>query len=213
MAGILAAAIRMVNEPRRRFVPKPRHGQRIHHDVCRHSRFQRPAHHFAVEQLDDDGQVQSAFVRPQIGDIGSPHLSGASSVKSRASRLGATGRWCFESVVTLKRRLCLALIPLSCISCSTRALPAAKPRSRNSLTMRGLPVGTLEFGVEGPDQRQHLRIGQPATIRLAPAAEADIQNRALLDQGKFLLCINPGVLHSTSFAKYAAAFLGFPSLA
>src|ERR1700694_5296133 len=36
----------------------------------------RPAHHAACEQGDDDSQVQSPLARPDIGDVGTPLLVG-----------------------------------------------------------------------------------------------------------------------------------------
>lgn len=48
---------------------------------------------------------------------------GASGVKSRCSRFGATGIECLESVVALKRRLWRARMPCSRISRSTLRSP------------------------------------------------------------------------------------------
>ena len=54
----------MVQQPPRRALPEPGHGLRVGHDVRRHARLQRTADDFAVEQVERDGQVQAAFIRP-----------------------------------------------------------------------------------------------------------------------------------------------------
>jgi hypothetical protein len=75
-------------------------------------------------------------------------------------------------------------------------------------------VGAFEFGMDSTDHRQHLAIRQSLAIERAAvfpcpvAADAHVKNRAHFGQRKcFALGSNPGVLHRTSFAKYAAAFL------
>lgn len=57
MTGILAPAIRVMQQTRCRFAAEPRHGQRIDHEVRRHARLTRPAHDFAIEQIQHDGEV------------------------------------------------------------------------------------------------------------------------------------------------------------
>lgn len=65
-AGVLAASVGVVQHTRRGLSPEPCHRQRVRR--CQpHARFERPAHHLAVEQVEHDGQVQPAFVRPQVG--------------------------------------------------------------------------------------------------------------------------------------------------
>ena len=74
-------------------------------------------------------------------------------------------------------------------------------------------IGAFEFLVYGTGQRQHLALRQTFAIRRAAAfprpiaADVDIKHIAHFEQRKQLtLRINPGVLPSASFAKYAAAF-------
>ena len=74
-------------------------------------------------------------------------------------------------------------------------------------------VGALELGVNGLDQGDGLRVRQPGRVRRAaalpgaPAAGADTQHLAHVGQGVLVsMRIDPGVLHSASFAKYAVAF-------
>ena len=74
-------------------------------------------------------------------------------------------------------------------------------------------VAAFEFPVNGPDQRQHLRIRQALALRTAAvfprpvAAYAHLQRRAHRRQPIGLpLPVDPRVLHRTSLAKYAVAF-------
>ena len=72
MAGVLATPVGVVQQPRRRFLAEPGHGQRIRHDVCRHAWLERPANDFAVEQVEHDGQIQPTLIRPQVSDVRRP---------------------------------------------------------------------------------------------------------------------------------------------
>ena len=101
MAGVLAATVGVVHQPRRRALPEPSHGQRIRNNICGHARLQRPANNFSVKQVENDGQVQPTLIRPQVGNVRRPDLIWRVGVKFLASRFSATGRPCFESVVTL----------------------------------------------------------------------------------------------------------------
>ena len=74
MAGVLTTAIGMMHDPRRRPPTKAGHRQRVGRQIGRHARLDRPANHFAIEQIQHDRQIQPAFVGPQVRDIGSPDL-------------------------------------------------------------------------------------------------------------------------------------------
>jgi hypothetical protein len=74
MAGVRAAAVGGVHQPRSRALPEPGQGQRIRDDVRRHARLQRPANDFAVEQIEHDGQDEPAFIGPQVGYVRRPDL-------------------------------------------------------------------------------------------------------------------------------------------
>ena len=76
MAGVLAAPVRVVHQAWCWPPAEPGHGQCIGRDVRRHARFQRPANDFAVKEIKHDGQVQPAFVSPQVGDVRRPDLIG-----------------------------------------------------------------------------------------------------------------------------------------
>ena len=133
----------------------------------------------------------------------------------RASRLSATGIECLESVVALKRRLCRALMPFSRISRSTRRRPMRWPLPEFPVhTPRA--VGGLDLRVDALHQGHGLRVRQTRALGLATAlpgavaADADVQHLAQVGQRVLeALRIDPGVLHSASFAKYAVAFLIF----
>ena len=76
LAGVLTAPVGVMQQARCRSPAEPGHGQGIGHDIRRHARLQRPADHFAVEQVEHDSQVEPAFIRPQVGDIRRPDLIG-----------------------------------------------------------------------------------------------------------------------------------------
>jgi hypothetical protein len=139
MARVLTSPVRVMHQARRRQAAKPGHGQCISHDFSCHAPLQRPSNDLAVKQVQNDGQVQPAFIRPQIRVSDVQTSFGALGLKLRSNKFCATGRLCLESVVALKRRLCLARTLFSRINRSTRALLAEIPRLRNSLSMRGLP--------------------------------------------------------------------------
>ena len=65
-AGVLAAPVGVVQHPRHRLAAEPRHRQRIRHDVRCQARFQRPADHFAVEQIKHN-RPGTASLRPSPG--------------------------------------------------------------------------------------------------------------------------------------------------
>ena len=63
----------MVDEAFSRSASKPRYGQGIDDEVSRHTPAHRPADHLLAEQVDDDGQVQPAFLRGDVCYISGPH--------------------------------------------------------------------------------------------------------------------------------------------
>ncbi|MBB2984688.1 hypothetical protein FHX58_007581 [Paraburkholderia tropica] len=72
-------------------------------------------------------------------------------------------------------------------------------------------VGAFDLGVNRPNQREQLRIGQPLTLGRAAALPRTIAVHAhakdLAQRRKRelpALCVNPGELHRRSFAKNAA---------
>ena len=71
-AGVLAATIRVMDQPGRRSPAEPSHGQRVDDNVRAHPSLDRPPDDFPVEQIEHYRQVQPAFVRPDIRQIGGP---------------------------------------------------------------------------------------------------------------------------------------------
>ena len=74
VAGILASPVRVMNQPRCGLPAEPRHGQRIDDDMRRHSRLDRPADNFAVEQIEYERQVESTLTSPDVGQVSRAHL-------------------------------------------------------------------------------------------------------------------------------------------
>ena len=184
VAGVLAAPVGVMHQPRGRLPAEPGHGQRIGHDVRRHARFQRPADDLAVEQIQHDGQVEPAFIGPQVGDVGRPDLirCGRGEVPLQQV-LGHR-----QGVLGVGRDLVAALVagpdavlahqPLHPFLAGREAACTQLPHHARAA------VGALEFGMNGVDQRQHLGVRQPLAIRRAAtlpgpiAADADRQHRA-----------------------------------
>lgn len=67
---VLQAAVK--DDLCQRFAAKAGHCQCVAHQIRRHSRLDRPADHFAVEQVEHHGQVQPAFVSPDVVDVARP---------------------------------------------------------------------------------------------------------------------------------------------
>ncbi|SAK98745.1 hypothetical protein AWB75_07208 [Caballeronia catudaia] len=76
--AILATPVAMDDQARFRLAAKPRHTQRVRHQLRAHVRLHRPAHHLTAKQVEDDRQVQPAVVSPEVRDVRSPGLIGAS---------------------------------------------------------------------------------------------------------------------------------------
>ncbi len=72
--ALLAAAITMDDDAAWPLTLPQGHLQRITDQVSRHALRHRPADHPAGIQVNHDGQVQPAFVRPQVGHVTGPGL-------------------------------------------------------------------------------------------------------------------------------------------
>ena len=88
MAGVLAAPVRMVHQTRRRAPAEPGHGQRVCHNIRRHTRLKRPANNLAIEQIENDGQIPPAVVGPQVSDVRRPYLIRRSRRKVSVQQIG-----------------------------------------------------------------------------------------------------------------------------
>lgn len=120
------------------FPAEPSHAQRISQDVRRYAQLQRPANDFPFEQVRHDGQVQPAFIRPQVGYVRHPGLI-------RHSRREISVKQFFRprQVILRDRRLLVAPLvagvdTVIAHQTSTRAFLVEKPPARSSHSMRGL---------------------------------------------------------------------------
>src|SRR5260370_783025 len=213
VAGVLTAPIRVMHDAWGRSAAKPGHRQRVRHDVCRHARLERPANHLAVEQVQNDGEVQPAFVGPQVRDVRRPDL--VRRCRSEVSVEQIRGHR--QTVFRVRGDLVAPLVtgmdailthePLN-------ALLAGGEASQPQFTHHPrTAVSALEFNMNGANHGQRLIVRQPLAIRRAAtlprsvAADANVEHDAHFGQRKRLgMRANPGVLHRTSRAKYAAAF-------
>lgn len=213
MARILTSPVGVMDQACRWSATKPRHGQCIGHDVSSHTRFQRPSNHLPVEQIKHNGQVQPAFIRPQIGDVSRPDLVRCAGLKVPIQHVLRHRQIVFR----IRRCLITALMPCSHIVIPHQAFHprfACRETPVSQLPEHtGTAIGALELSMDRLDQRQHLRIRQTLALwRAAPlpgaiAADTDCQDTTHFCQTVlWAMLIDPGVLHSASFAKYAAAF-------
>ena len=74
--GILAAPIRVVQQPRFGGAMADRHRQRLLREITGKPRLQRPADHGAGVEVEDHRQIEPALRGPDIGDVPSPYLVG-----------------------------------------------------------------------------------------------------------------------------------------
>src|SRR5438067_10003088 len=87
LAGILAAAVRMMQQ-RIRFAASPdRHHQGIGDKLRCHRCAHRPSHDTAREEIDDGCDIEPAF---RCGEVSDPLRFAAGASKLRSSTLGAT---------------------------------------------------------------------------------------------------------------------------
>lgn len=177
MAGVLAAPVGMMHQAHCRSLPEPSHGQRIRHDVRRPDLIRRRRCEVSGEQILRYRQAVFRVRRHLVA----PLVAGVDPVVPHQS---------FDPFLAGRK--------------ASGAQLAHHARAA---------VGPFEFGMNGLDERQHLTVGQSLSIRLAAtlprpvAADADVEHVAHFGQGKHISLLgNPGVLHRTSLAKYAAAY-------
>ena len=73
-AGVLAAPVAVVNQPRLRAYLLERHPQRMRNQRRSHVVAHRPANDLFVEQIFDRRHVEPALVSGHVGDVGDPNL-------------------------------------------------------------------------------------------------------------------------------------------
>ena len=213
MAGILAAPIRVMQDTRGWPPAKPSHCQRVRHDVRRHTWLKRPANDLAIEQIQNDSKIEPALVGPQVRDVRRPNPIGSGRREVSGEQVFSHG----ESMFRVRGDLIAPLVTGTDTVLTHEpfdALFTGCESSQPKFTYHArATVSTLEFSMNGTYHRQHLGIRQTLAIRDSTtlpgpvAADTNVENRTHLIECKYLaLLVNPGVLHRTSFAKYAAAF-------
>lgn len=75
MGAVLRAAIRVVNTAGWRSSQGNSHVQRPDRQILLHPVADGPANHAPREQVDDDGQINPALARPDVGDVSRPLLA------------------------------------------------------------------------------------------------------------------------------------------
>jgi hypothetical protein len=74
--GVLAAAIRVVNQARRRFLSLDGHSEGRDSQLRPHMLTHRPANDLAGKKIEHDGQIEPSFLGWDIGYVGEPDLIG-----------------------------------------------------------------------------------------------------------------------------------------
>ncbi len=210
---VLTSAIAVKHDSSLGLAPEPRHGQGIGDDVRGHARFDRPADDLAVEQIEDDGQVQPALAGLDVRDIPRPDSIRRLGCEVTRQQIRRDG----QRMPGVRRRLESSLVacPDAVLAHESFHPPQADAMAAPLQLAVHAPraVGSLELGVDAAHQRQGLRIAQAGAIGLAAAApgavaaDAHAEHLAQLRQGMVAaLRVDPRVLHSASLAKYAVAF-------
>src|SRR3954468_21501615 len=199
-----------------RSASEPRHGQGIDDQLSCHALAHRPADHLPAEQVDDDGQVQPAFLSGNVRYIAGPH-------QIRSFRLKVTVQHVIRNRQTMMAVGGRFVFPLR--ACPNGVVPhhLAHPLLTNpNVPLPQLapdprpPVGASGFGVDRLDvgQQRHVAHSPCALVGhflpmqvLLKSSDAGIQDRALRrDRPVATMPFDEGVLHRYSLAKYAAAF-------
>src|SRR2546426_1828385 len=132
-AGVLTAAIGMMEQPLRRAPARQGHPERVEREVVRDALVHRPADGEARTEIEDHRQVEPTLARRNVGDVGDPRLVRPSTLElPRARTLGAMGNGCRDCVVTRNRRRRRAASPRTRMSRATRLRPVRHPRSPSS---------------------------------------------------------------------------------
>src|SRR6266545_4282470 len=212
VAAILAAAIRVMNQPGKRSPPEPRHAQGIDHQLLGHPLAHRPADDLAGVEIKHDRQIQPTLARGDIGNVRSPHLIRTLGFKVLVEPV----RCHRQRVLRVGRRLETPLVPAAQSVLPHQSLhpPLAHGNAApfELLVDARRPVGGFGLLMNLADVRQQLAIAEPPlrTLTALPSREAtvtDLQRRAQpLHRIRAAILFNKRVPHSDSFAKYAAAF-------
>lgn len=138
--GILTAAVGVVDQSATRQLPLDRHGQRGDRQLLAQVIAHRPSHHLAGEQVEDDGEVQPAFVGRDIADVGQPDFIRPGGEKGLIEEIVGDG----QAVVAVggdhaNRRCVAARMPWRRISRSMRPRLTGRPSACKTAWTRGAP--------------------------------------------------------------------------
>lgn len=87
-AGILAALVGVHDHLPIRAATPQGHEDRSHDEIGLHPCVHRPADHLAGEEVEDNRQVQPAFLCPNIGDVGAPDVVGTGDIEVLLEPMG-----------------------------------------------------------------------------------------------------------------------------
>src|SRR5665811_2147267 len=208
----------MKNQPclAARTAAEPGHLEGVDHELTPHVFSERPAHHLAVEQINDHRQKQPSFVGRNVGNVANPYLVGLGhgevaiqEVRSNRQAVSAVRGRDPETALAAGANAVLLHQPLHPLLAHANALsPQLPPDPRPA-------VGSAIRRIYGADMHQQRLITQMATLNNTPPANqvfmvtghAHPQNSALhADRPHPPVTLNKGVLHFWPFAKYAVAF-------
>src|ERR1700747_158331 len=194
----------------------PSHFESVDHQFAPQVLSQRPAHHLAVEQVQDHGQKQPPLVGRNVGYVAHPHLIGAGRSEVAIQEVGPNrqpgsavrGRNP-EAALPAGPDAVLLHQPLHSLLAHPNALrPQLSPDPRPA-------IGSAIHRINRSYMHQQRFLTQMASLHhLAPASQvfmvpghAHPQHPALhTNRPHPPVMSNKGVLHFGPFAKYAVAF-------
>jgi hypothetical protein len=214
--AILAATVTVEDQARLRKAAKPRHTQRIRHQLRAHVRLHRPAHHLTAEQVENDGQIQPTLVRPDVRDVRSPDLVGTrgrevslQQVRCDRQPVVAIGRD-LEPAFGLRLDAVQLHEPLDTILADTNALgQQLLPHARPAVLAFGFSVHGLDVHQQSVVADASARSVSINIPRLARVVTAGADTQHLAGKGHRLLSavkLDPGVyMDSPGFANNASS--------
>src|SRR3989449_590815 len=91
-AGVLTAAIGMMEQPLRRAPARQGHPERVEREVVRDALVHRPADGEARTEIEDHRQVEPTLARRNVGDVGDPRLVRPSTLELPRQDVGGDGK-------------------------------------------------------------------------------------------------------------------------
>jgi len=91
LAGVLAAAIGVMQQRIGLASAPDRHDQRIGDELSRHRRAHRPSHGSSREEIEDGGHIEPAFRRPDVRKISDPFAVGRRGFEGAVQHVGSDG--------------------------------------------------------------------------------------------------------------------------